>query len=36
MVCSPCGVGVLALYALLVCLSGLRRYVCRDHEDLSV
>jgi hypothetical protein len=36
MTCSSCGIGVFTLHALLVCFSGLRRYVCGDHQDLAV
>jgi hypothetical protein len=34
--CSSGAVGVLALYALLFRLPGLRRYIRRDHQDLTI
>jgi hypothetical protein len=34
--CNSGGVGILALYVLLFRLPGLRRYVCRDYQDLAV
>jgi hypothetical protein len=34
--CSSGGIGVLVLYVLLFRLPGLRRYVRRDHQDLTI
>jgi hypothetical protein len=34
--CSSGVIGVLVLYALLFRLPGLRRYVRRDHQDLTI
>jgi hypothetical protein len=31
-----CGISVLSLLTLLICLAGLRRYVDGDHKDLSI
>jgi hypothetical protein len=33
---SSGGVGVLALYALLICLSVLWWYICGDDQDLAI
>jgi hypothetical protein len=33
---SSCGISIFSLLALLICLTSLRRYVGRDHEDLLI